>query len=689
MKLFYTCVLVLVCQLSYSQDQWLNFTNNYTVTDVVETEEGYWLSSSGGLCYYDFDSGDETYYNRGNSEIPSNDIQDLILDSNNELWLTTSLGITKFANGTFEAGPTNLRGMLRETLDGKIIVANFDSIYVQTEGMNFETIAYPLYVAGIGGLEVDQETGAIYFNAINYFAETYIAEWENDAWTILFSEFIYESAMTLDHNNQLWLLTSEGLSYYDQGIWTSIPEVLESDAFTNMKIHVNIDNHVIIETSDECPELLKWDGTSLSDIDFTKDVCTDCQFIKPSDMDADLYFAANRKNGFYSFLVDDTNEYQPFSQSPLYYNTVMNSLHLTDDSHFLIFYNKIQQLKNGNWEEILLPDDLTSQIRSGHLDASEVLWIHDDYFLWYYENESWTKVLPPATLTDKIQLMATGPTGEIWIQSKLNIARYQDESWQVFKAIHHNITSSIIKDLQVDPKNGHLWVTSFQGIRQYDGQAWTSYTIEPNNQIFRMAISNEGVYVRSSYGLYYLEDDMIDSIPMPDEGYFGAFELNMTYDLNEEKLYLTGTNALAVYQNDVWTSYTTIDAGIYNGYSNDVRLDPMGNVWLSGNEGGVSIFNAEGVSFTSVKEEVKPTALPVKIYPTLITEGHVYLESELSGDYQILISDMIGRILFNKSMYLGQQQTQELLLPTLNRGVFLITVLKQGQSNTKRIIKID
>ena len=278
--LFILGLFICIIQMQ-AQDQWINFTNNLYITDVVESGEGLWLSSFGGLCFVHTATEEETYYNRGNSDISSNSVNDILLHPNGDLWLTTSGGICTLKDDEFQKGSSRLTGVLRMTPDEKIVVANYDSLYIQKEGFEFERVAYPAYVADIGGLEIDQE-GTIYFNAINFFAETYVAIYKDNEWEIISSNFVYESSLTKDSNDKIWYISSEGLFIYENNSLELATTIDSLSAFSIGKLSVDPDNNILIEIETPCPKILKWDGIELTEINFIQGDCEDIRFIKPS-----------------------------------------------------------------------------------------------------------------------------------------------------------------------------------------------------------------------------------------------------------------------------------------------------------------------------------------------------------------------------------------------------------------------
>ena len=690
MKQSITFLLLFLVQFCHAQDYWVNYTENYRVNDVAEVDNGFWLSSKGGLCNYNTETGEETYYNRGNSNIPSNSVSNIVYQSDEEIWLSTGGGLCLFDGSEFELVPGNVNGILRTTLDDKLIVVGGDSLYIQEEGMEFNGFAYPNYIAGVGGVEVDQETGAIYLFVNNWFAESYLAVLQNGEWTVLFSDMIYDSSMTMDNDNKLWLINLAGLQYFEDGNWVVVPEADLGEEIRFARLFTNNENEIVILNQFECSKVSVWDGISLEELNYYEGDCPEFEyFIKPSDRESGVYYASKLHNGFYSFTKDEIGDYKRLTQSPILHNSVLNTLHPADDSHIVIFYNGIQQIKSGVWSEISLPDDLSGWVKKGFLDPDDNLWIFNDEFLWSYNNEEWTKLLPPTEITDNLELMEIGANGDIWIQSELNIARYRDGVWKVYKAIHHHITVSIIRDIKVDPTNGDLWVSTFQGLRQFDGQSWINHNAGTYDRTNAVTFGNEVVYAISVNNLRILKDGELDSIPFPMTGILSHTSFKMVYNNNDDKLYLAGLNSFSVYENEEWIDYNNQNSGLNAGLFNDVSIDNNDNIWLSGNNGGIGIFNSAGISL-SIAEEVqeKENMSLIKIYPTLLAQDRFFIESETTGAYKIIVSDLTGKTIYEGQHQLIKNVPEEIEISYLENNLLLVTVSNDTQKITEKILKV-
>ena len=282
--------------------------------------------------------------------------------------------------------------------------------------------------------------------------------------------------------------------------------------------------------------------------------------------------------------------------------------------------------------------------------------------------------------------MTIGANGDLWLQAGLTIGRYKNETWDLFTTAQHNITASIIKDMAVDPTNGDLWISTFQGVRHYDGETWTSYDFPPVNQTFGLAISDEGVFVRKA-GLFLIKENSIDTIPMPDFGYYGPFESEMIYDFENKQLFLSANNHLAVYKNEAWTIYNLENSSVYNSWSNDLNIDTKNNLWLSGSGGGLEIFNEQGVVL-AIDNSPSENDLPIEIYPTIIKDNKLMIETKTTGLYQLSVYNVQGQLLKADSLHLQANVSTSFLMPQSNSGTYFLTFKLGNGMTTKKIIRL-
>jgi len=696
MKLSITVLLLCTFQLCYSQDYWINYTNTHKINDVVETDQGFWLGSDGGLCHYNTETGKETYYNKGNSLIRSNNVIDLLHQNDGSLWIVTDRGLSRMKDDVLTLGDPNLKGKLLETLDEKVVVATNKGLNFHEEGMEFNFVEYPVVAVELGMAEIHPETGDIYVFGVNWYSESFLAVWNDNEWTILFSEYTHGS-MVMDKNHKIWRYTyNEGLQYFENGDWNIVSGGILPEEMRNPQLYVNQENQILIENEVFedyhliCKTLYVWNGESMEELNYDEDTCPELHyFIKPSDDESNVYYASSRDEGFYNFTTNEINEPKRLAQSPMVQNNVVNTLHLSDDSHFVIYNDAIRHIKFDIWSEVSIPDEISGSIKEGFLDDLENLWIMDDNFLWTNQEDTWTKLTLPGEITEQLENAAFGDNGDIWIQSNQIIARYRNDNWEIFNSIDHGIPSGNINDMKVDPGNGDLWVTSSFGVRQYDGQTWESYTPDTYDNAYGIAIGNGGAFIRFNNLIRFIENGDITMISVPPEDFYHGFASKLMYDSEQEELYISGYDKMAVYHEGQWTIYKNSDSGLYAGQTNDIALDNNGNVWLSGHEGGISVFNKNGLIALSDENEIWNEISPsIQVYPTLLSQDQFFVESDVSGLFQIMLTDINGQVIYNQKQRLLKGLPKAIDFTSGNNKLILISIGDGTSMITRKIFKM-
>ncbi|MBW8242229.1 T9SS type A sorting domain-containing protein [Muricauda oceani] len=70
-----------------------------------------------------------------------------------------------------------------------------------------------------------------------------------------------------------------------------------------------------------------------------------------------------------------------------------------------------------------------------------------------------------------------------------------------------------------------------------------------------------------------------------------------------------------------------------------------------------------------------------KLYPNPVTQGKVYIETELNGPKKILVFDVLGTQVLQTTI-LGR----ELNLSELNKGVYILRVFEHNKVATRKLI---
>ena len=130
MKKFIFLLLISVSLLA--QSKWENYTYTNNVKVIEKIGDTWWLGTFGGLVKYNNVTGEIKNYNRGNSNILSNNIIDMTADENGNLWIATIYGISKFDGNEFINYSSANSGLLNNNI--KLIkYEKNDGVWVVTD----------------------------------------------------------------------------------------------------------------------------------------------------------------------------------------------------------------------------------------------------------------------------------------------------------------------------------------------------------------------------------------------------------------------------------------------------------------------------------------------------------------------------------------------------------------------------
>jgi ligand-binding sensor domain-containing protein len=84
-------IIIAYPMLLFTQNpEWINYTNGDQVNALAVQGEGIWVGTNvGGLVKINRTSGKTEFYNKANSELPSNNITSLNIDKNGNIWIVT------------------------------------------------------------------------------------------------------------------------------------------------------------------------------------------------------------------------------------------------------------------------------------------------------------------------------------------------------------------------------------------------------------------------------------------------------------------------------------------------------------------------------------------------------------------------------------------------------------------------
>lgn len=145
---------------------------------------------------------------------------------------------------------------------------------------------------------------------------------------------------------------------------------------------------------------------------------------------------------------------------------------------------------------------------------------------------------------------------------------------------------------------------------------------------------------------------------------------------------------MATYENGVWENiYSTQNSALYNGATNELTIDKQGNLWLSGSAGGLEVFNTEGVILSVNQAEQAEKDLFIEVYPTVLLGENLFVKALKGGLYNVQFHDINGKMLKNDRISLLENSVTAYQLPSISKGIYIITFFYNGRCISKKLVK--
>lgn len=190
-------------------------------------------------------------------------------------------------------------------------------------------------------------------------------------------------------------------------------------------------------------------------------------------------------------------------------------------------------------------------------------------------------------LHDVINDMAIDPNGEVWIATNQGVSQFDGSTWQSYTR-SVGLASNHVNAIAVSP-SGVVWFGTNNGLSTYDDATWTTYTKQdglPHNQLIALATGEDetlwGVTVNGTFG--WFDGDTWETIEGSPNGNID------TMTLIDEVVYLGTNKGLVEYEGGTFTSIEP-QMNI-----NEVTGDSAGRLWAISESGEleVQVANSDG-----------------------------------------------------------------------------------------------
>ncbi len=509
----------------------------------------------------------------------------LMEDRNGNLWIGTSVGVSKYDGKTFtqftvkNGLPSNFIVEMMQDKAGNIWFGSFSNGVTKYNGKSFTNFKVK---DGLGHNQISSlmqdKAGYIWIGTVGggvskYNGET-ITEGQPSFTTFTEKEGLtdnYVYSMVQDKNGSIWMGTSEGVSKYDGKSFTNFTEKEGLSGKHVFSILQEKNGNMWFSTYGS--GLSKYDGQSFTH--FTKNEG----------------LSHNNTNG----LIQDYS-------GNLYIGTNGGGISKYDGKTFTHLTENVGLNSNYLSSNCLLHD------RKGNI------WIGTNGFgLSKYNGKSLSHITKNEGIFDftETNIMANDfvfstlqdKTGNMWFGANgWGISKNDGKSFTHFtkkNGLVNNSVTSIVQD-----KTGDFWFSTFGGgVSKYDSRSFTNFSVKEgltDDYVVCSLLDNNGdLWFGTSEGVSKYDGKSFTNFTVKN-GLSSNNVVCMIQDHNRNMWFGTTDGGVSKYDGKSFTHFTKKE-GLSNNFIFCMLEDNGGNIWLGTNGGG--IIKYDGKTFTNLTEK--------------------------------------------------------------------------------------
>ncbi len=694
---------------SYSQQSnptWLHYVYPEFVTDITEDNTNIWVGTyKAGIVKINKSTGEETYLNMMTSDIPFNEVLSLHIASNGNLYVGGNCSFatydgslwTKYDTQNSNIGNIGFARDICEDQDGNIwFGSNFEGI-LKFDGSTFTKYYTHLSIStlcidtnNIIWFSTGSSSGVSSINTsgvhINTFASNYGCVPSS-----------YIPSVITDKQNRIWACSNQsstgtngGLCYIiNDSCYTIQDTSYETFAYcTDMDIDSSGD--IYIATLDR--GIIKYDGNISYVINFDS---LGIPFTPISriyfDNDDNIWFSNNKgslykyhnsvidsfninlynlaSNNYTSVLIgSDNKKHLQFTKHPYDYKQYARYVIINNDTTVYnsqgLFYDYFENTDGHLWV------GTTGGLLEIY-DTNEIFYPYPSTFGFYIQT------------SNKI---CKGANNTIWVGTNYGLFTFDGQTWSSMFPIPN--TDYGVNALYYDNNTDMLYASfsDFKGVYKYNNNQWSAVPLAIiTNEIFDIFADKTGqIWVFSEYdGFAKLDPITNNETTHPISN---ATNIVASCVSNSNTIYACSRRALYIYDGQVWdtlnintSEYPYIDP-------NDIEADQYGNIWIVG-KNGIAIYNEQGIVL-NLNELLNSNNEDeyFHIYPNPSNGNITLLTDENYKDIKLKLYSSDGKQVFSKELESSQNNNIKLNTATLNSGVYILNIVTESTTVSKKII---
>ncbi|MFI4954866.1 MAG: two-component regulator propeller domain-containing protein [Gammaproteobacteria bacterium] len=568
------CCSLLISAQALAQDNWswAEIPYDKSSSHIVADEQNIWVASSGGGVYrFDIEENTYQHYTRVNDGIADNQIYDLALDPQKNVWVATVKGLSVFMNDKWTTFNTQNSVELESDFITALAVDPVDG-----------TLWVGTYDTGLYRYDVKTEI------------------WEHYEIPDLTADYAFVTSIAVSKNGEVWIgVWGEGAYHFANGIWTRY-DPGNSELLTYF---------VYIKAIEDNGRVWFWCEESTGQ--FSRTV----SFYEPSNE----WKAYLKGQIIHSLTIDDTGV--TWAQSPTFLykkqgeafipvKEVISDLNysfpnarmLTTDKLGKLFVGSNQGISahhagNNEWIDYIPPSLWDSHINDLLIDDTDTKWIATRAGLHKITPDNkitvYTDTNSPLPSAD-IKGLALDKEKKLWMATMGGLVTYDGKKWKIFNTENSGLISNAIHSVEV-ADDGAVWVSFSmyaQGVQYFDGKHWQQFTTEDgltSNAISQIYAHKKEVWLQSAQGVSIFKKNHWHQLTVGD----GLLSNNITSIALQENHAWIGTDQGLVKYDGKNFEYIIDD--LPKKYVSAIYEDPKGNLFVGTRDGGLSLLSTDKV----------------------------------------------------------------------------------------------
>ena len=712
-----------------AQNIWKNYTYTNNITAIEKTGDVWWIGTLGGLVKFNDSNHKVEIFNRGNSNILSNHIYGLAADENNNIWIATYYGLSKFDDTDF----TNYDSSNSGLISNHIKLVEFEKnkgVWVVTDSALtfFDGINWINYRKDNEGNELNKITSIFPAspNGILYGtsdSQVKFLHHDGSFGDMQFPGNAYwgVTSVIYDVYNNVVVSDNDGFWTNKNNIWTHFDQYnsplpissiykMEIDPSGSGDIYFGLYQHgiAVLHLDDTWNIIPDIDGDDLNYLStfFVGDKIG----LGLSQMSDGFIIGEHPSEWKYNF----SDRYN-ISTSPIHSNEVQN-IKIINDTKYISSTGVDVLGGNNNLISTYNENNLVGKYLD--VDSFGRIWISDGYNPYVVKIENGQETLLNsdslglgiaianigAIQYEKDPNAPANVYGKLWMSTRSTdyegIVWLDSADWHSFPNSHPEYPWSF--EEFVEDNNGIKWFAGMDGIYSYDGDNFNSHwddspikqascvVKDKQGNIWFGGIPSESFgfqgglakYNGSSWTLYNssnsdLPDNSVTSLAIDTLG--NIFVGTMNGGLS------------VIDQNFQWKNFSRENSPLDNNFIKKITVDRANNnIWILNNEAGIFIYNHEGI--VSVQNILSEMPLDFKLYqnypnPFNPSTTINYLLPE-GGNVTLKIYDILGQevtTLVNKKQSAGKYKVK-FDAGNLSSGIYFYRLIADNFWKTKKMI---